>query len=339
MSAGSATKAGGGKGGGGGLKSLAAGLTAMGTPQVAFGALNLILATPGLVLMIAAIPFLTFMMIPVGEIWQANFEGLGAGLSAMGNPKGFLGALLLIVAAPGLALMMMAIPFLAFMAIPAIGVMIKMGLMGLGSGLQSLGSAAANPYVWLAVLLLAALGGVFVIFAYGIKLVAEGLAIVVASFTQMFAVVNADNIGPLLLLGPALMLLSLGLLTLIPTLMGFGLAWLFGGWAVKDMTLSLGALAGVDLSGLGTSVQAINDVDMGKVEALRDLAQSLSMVSVMSGGGFKVEIGDLDVKGNIKLEGNGGGGTAEMVMTEPYLSQLKDLIWKAMEDGRNGYGS
>ena len=42
-----------------------------------------------------------------------------------------------------------------------------------------------------------------------------------------------------------------------------------------------------------------------------------------------INFGDLDVTGDIELKG--GGKSAEMVMEEPYLTQLKDLIWDTME--------
>ena len=47
-----------------------------------------------------------------------------------------------------------------------------------------------------------------------------------------------------------------------------------------------------------------------------------------------LDFGDIDVQGDIELKG--GGKTAEMVMEEPMLSQLKDLIWEAMEKGKEG---
>jgi len=201
-----------------------------------------------------------------------------------------------------------------------------------------LGALGTSGIGFIGVALILALSVAMIALGYAVKLIAEGIAIVVDSFTNMFTQLSMSNIGPMLLLGPAFIGIAAGLAILTIALLGFGLSWLIGGWAFEDMAESIAAMGNTDLSGLGNAVQAINNVDMHKLEALRDLAASLSMVS-MFGGGFKIDMGDVDVKGNIKLEGNGGGKTAEMVMTEPYLSQLKDLIWKAMEDGRNGYGS
>ena len=81
------------------------------------------------------------------------------------------------------------------------------------------------------------------------------------------------------------------------------------------------------------AITAINNVDMNKVAAIKDLANAMSMWS-MFGSGIEINFGDLDVTGDIELKG--GGKSAEMVMEEPYLTQLKDLIWDTMEKGKGG---
>ena len=223
---------------------------------------------------------------------------------------GFAGTMLMIVALAALTI--------------AIAVLGALGMSGIG---------------FIGVALILALSVAMIALGYSVKLIAEGIAIVVDAFTNMFSQLSMSNIGPMLLLGPAFIGIAAGLAILTISLLGFGLAWLVGGWAFEDMAESIAAMGNTDLSGLGNAVQSINNVDMNKLEAIRDLANSLSMVSMFSGGVLKVDVGDLDVKGSIKLEGKGGAANTDWINQPSFVEELKNLIWKAMEDGRNGYGS
>ena len=215
------------------------------------------------------------------------------------------------------------------------GTMLMVGaLLSLAFAVTMFGGLSLSGIGWAGVALILAMGAAMIMIGYAAKLMAEGVAIVVDAFTRMFTQLSMENIGPMMLLGPAFAGIAAGLFILTGALIGFGLSWLIGGWAFEDMAESIAALGNVDLSGLGTAVQSINNVDMNKIEALKDLAASLSMFSLFSGGGIKIDFGDIDVQGDIELKG--GGKTAEMIMEEPMLSQLKDLIWEAMEKGKGG---
>lgn len=207
---------------------------------------------------------------------------------------------------------------------------LALGLTVLAIAASSIG--VVSPMVLLGALAIGILSLALIPLAYAVKIVSEGIAMVVDSFTNMFSVINISNIGPLLLLGPALIGTSIGVFALSASLFALGAAWWFGGSAFTDLTHSLAALKGLDLSGMSSSISAINRVDMAKIEAIRDLASMLSLVSLF--GGIKIEFGDIDVKGNINLKGD--KNSSDLVIQEPYLSKLKDLIWEATSKGRKG---
>jgi hypothetical protein len=207
---------------------------------------------------------------------------------------------------------------------------LALGLTGLAIAASLIG--AVSPMVLLGALAIGVLSLALIPLAYAVKIVSEGIAMVVDSFTNMFSVINISNIGPLLLLGPALIGTSIGVFALSASLFALGAAWWFGGSAFTDLTHSLAALKGLDLSGMSSSIRAINHVDLDKIEAIKDLASMLSLVSLF--GGIKIEFGDIDVKGDINLKGD--KKSSDDVFKEPQLSKLKDLIWEAMKIGRNG---
>jgi hypothetical protein len=158
-----------------------------------------------------------------------NFLNLAMGLEFMGSGKTAAGALVLALAGPALAAAILSIPFLAFISIPAIGKGIELGLTGLGKGLTALGNPATAVFALIGIGLIGLLGAAMIPFAYALSLVtplidAFGKIIVgvlsaippiitavADGFVKMFGAINMDNIGPILLLGPALLGIAAGL--------------------------------------------------------------------------------------------------------------------------------
>ena len=98
------------------------------------------------------------------------FQNLASGLRSMGKGPVLKGVLALALFAPAALLATLAIPFLAFIAIPGVGAGISAGLIGIGSGLASLGAVAASGVAFLAPLLLLALGAAMIPFAFSLRL-------------------------------------------------------------------------------------------------------------------------------------------------------------------------
>ena len=215
------------QGSGKGLKSLAGGLKAMGSGKVLAGIFNMALAGPALLLSLPAIPFLLFMGKVKLKALKDNFTGLGRGLSQM--TQAAVGALVLLLAIPALALGMLAIPFLLFMSIPGLGAALTTNFAGLAAGLAAFGNPATAVFVLIGIGLLAALGVAMIPFAYSLSLLsplveAFGnifigvfaaippiITAVADGLVNMMNAVTMENVGAMLLLGPALMGVAFGL--------------------------------------------------------------------------------------------------------------------------------
>jgi len=245
-----------------------------------------------------------------------------------------MGALAVSVTALGFATTLFAQGGLA-------GTLLMVGaLFALSAAVTMFGGLSLSGIGWAGVALILAMGAAMIMVGYAVKLAAEGISMIVDSFTNMFSIINMDNIGALLLLGPALIGVSIGVFALAVSLIALGAAMLLGGFlgliGIQETADNIQkAFGDIDPAAVAGAITAINNVDMEKVAAIKDLANSLSMVS-MFGGGFKIDFGDLDVKGNIKLEGKGGAANTDWVEDPIFVSKLKDIVWEAMDSDRNG---
>lgn len=328
-----------GKTGGSGssLKSLAGGLTAMGTPQVLFGALNLIPTAVGMLTMVAAIPALLFLgMVPLKSLSENLFQ-MALGLEFMGSPKVLAGAAILSVAAIGFALMTDGAIGLGVIAL--LGTAAGTGLTGLAVGLTAFGNPATAVAALIGIGLLTLLGGVFIIFAYGVQILAGAIATVVESFTNMFSVISFDNVGALLLLGPALIGVSFGIFALAASLVVLGAAYLMGGFlgliALEEAATDIQtAFRGVDPQGINTAVNAINSIDIDKLNALKELSLFMSLMGASTTIKFDES---LKIDGTIELSGEGGGKSGTDWIKDPvFISKLKQAISDNTDRERNG---
>jgi hypothetical protein len=232
------------------FQDLAAGLRAMGKGTFK-GIAALALFAPTAVLSIAAIPFLSFIgMVPL-KMLQSNLQGLGQGLKSLS--KGMMGAVTLLLLAPALALMLIGIPFLTFMAIPGIGALISANFVLLAAGLAAFGNPATALFILIGIGLLTLLGISMIPFAFALSLLTPLIEafgnIIIGVFQALPPIISAVAEGFVLLmnsitlqgilgmfaLGPALLITSVGLMALaggllfltpmIPTLLLFTLAF------------------------------------------------------------------------------------------------------------------
>ena len=302
-----------------GLKDTAGGLKAMGNAKVLFGIANLALAAPVFVLSLAAIPFLTFMGLTPLAMLGPNLKGLAQGLKSMS--KAAAGALVMALVGPTLALSILAIPFLTFMAIPGIGLGWTASFGALGEGLTTLGAAATGP-AWLGIALLLALGVAMLPFAFALSLLSPLVEafgnIIIGVFSAIPPIIEAvgsaiSNVigaigGFFTTLGSLdpmqILLLAPGLVAL-----GFaGMSMLFGAPGFIAMAVGITALAG----------------------ALTLLLPLMPMIETLA------SIGGLSIGGG--KEGGAGGGGAEsgdnIVATK--LDELIDLTKKGKTIVMNG---
>ena len=157
------------------LEGMAKGFKKMSGVDVLLGALNLIPASIGLVLMIPGVVGAKLLSMIDGDAVKEALGGIASGLKKMASPDVLLGAGSLILASAAFAIMTVGAIGLA--AVAFLGEAAGAGLTGLSVGLAALG---ANPAAWLGILAvgalvavgvvaLAALVGAFALFSSSLK--------------------------------------------------------------------------------------------------------------------------------------------------------------------------
>jgi hypothetical protein len=339
VSQGGAVSGAAGGGIGGSLTSLAGGLSAMGTPQVLFGALNLIPTALGMLTMIAAIPTLLVLgLVPLAQL-GTNLTNIAIGLEFMGNPVVSAGAANLLLAS--LAFVAMTAGILGLTAIALGGVAAGVGLEGLSVGLTSLG--ATFPVAILGIGLLDGLALAMLGFGASILMVGMGISLIVLSFSQLF-----ESIGPngssLLLAGLGFMAMATGIGVLTMSLIALGAASLLAlpGLAIFGMAASMLSETASSISSSGGAdsisgmVTTINSLDTGKLEALKDLSMWLALVGTSPTIKFDE---NLKVDGNIQISGQAGGKTnTDWINDSMFIAALKEKIMKSADNERKSPG-
>ena len=267
------------EGSGGGLKSLAEGLREMGDGKVFAGIGAVALAGPAFILALPSIPFLLFMGLTPLKQLETNFSALGKGLAEM--PQGALGAAVMMLVGPALALGTLAIPFLLFMSIPGIGPLMQVNFTALATGLAAFGNPATAVFVLIGIGLMAALGVAMIPFAFALGLLTpllEAFGNIVVNvmsaippiigaiadgFVTMMGAVSPENVLGLMMLGPALLSASVGMIAFSAALAVGGIASFFGGGVIDEIK---------ELSQLGPNLKLAG-------EGLRDVAGNVGIIS------------------------------------------------------------
>jgi hypothetical protein len=327
----------------GGLKSLAEGLKAMGDGKVFAGIVAVALAGPAFIVALPSIPFLLFMGKVKLKQLEENFGGLGRGLAQM--PQGILGALTMAIAGPALALGMLAIPFLAFMSIPAIGPIMQANFTALAAGLAAFGNPATAVFVLIGIGLMALLGAAMIPFAYALSLlsplveafgniivgvfaaVPPIIEAVANGFVTMMSALTPEAIMGLMLLGPALLLASVGMVAFSAAMLVGGLGSFFGGGIIDDITQL--AMIGPQLSMAGEGLAAIT-TNLSEVSGvIENLASSLSEMGSVTTPLFQVAAGLYSIAGGLMSVSMAGllafpaiGGLIALASVAPILESI-----------------
>jgi hypothetical protein len=242
------------------LQGLASGLTSMGTVRVLGGALNLIPASLGLIAMIPG-ALGAFLLSKIdGMSLVTSLTSLAVGLTAMASTSVLAGAGALAVTS--LALVIMTPGLIAMAGIALLGTSFSAGLVAMSAGLSALGG---NPVAWLGIAAVAALSLAFVGFAFGIKLIAEGLSIVVNSFS-VFGDLDWSTIAK-----GFVTMLGLGAVAVI---LGMALPFIIAG------AVSLGVLS-VAMLAFGAAMQIASP----GLDAFDTIAEKLQLFGEISWGG------------------------------------------------------
>jgi len=292
-----------------GLNSMAS--TFMGSLAVAaFG----IAAIPS----ILSIPFLLFMGLTPLQQLAPNFTSLSAGLTAMAST--FMGSLALGAFAVAAALGIASIPFL--IAISLLGIAASAGLSALGVGLTALGTAAASGLPFLGIALIGALGLAMIPFAIALNIATPAIeafggvivgvmgaippiiGAIADGFVTMLGAITPEAIAGLMLLGPALLMASVGMLAFSASLLVGAFASWFGGGLVDQIVL-LGTVGpGVKEAGEGLALVADN---------MSLLTENLSGVSSLVTPMYALAGGLAAFAGSVAIGSIFGGGIVETI--------------------------
>ena len=270
--------------GGGGMKEkfqdMAEGLKAMGDAKVFAGIGAVALAGPAFIIALPSIPFLLFMGLTPLKMLETNFTSLAAGLNQMSTA--IVGVGVMALAGPALALGLLAIPFLGFMAIPGLGAALSANFIGLASGLAAFGNPATAVFVLIGIGLMAALGVAMIPFAYALSLLTpllEAFGTIVVNvmsaippiisaiadgFVTMFTAITPENALAMMMLGPALLSASVGMIAFSAAMAIGGIASFFGG-------------------GIIDQIKELSEVGPGVAEAGKGLAEVATHIGVISG--------------------------------------------------------
>ncbi len=290
-----------------GLNSMAS--TFMGSLAVAaFG----IAAIPS----IASIPFLLFMgLTPLAQL-APNFTSLSVGLTTMAST--FMGSLALGAFAVAAGLAIASIPFL--IAISLLGIAASAGLSALGIGLTALGTAAASGLPFLGIALIGALGLAMIPFAIALNIATPAIeafggvivgvmgaippiiSAIAEGFVTMMGALSLENIGAWMLLGPALLLASVGMIAFSAAMLVGGLGSFFGGGIIDDISelAMIGPQLGMAGEGLAAITTNLSEVS-GVIETLSESLSTMGSVTAplygVAGGLFSIAGGLISMAG------------------------------------------
>lgn len=334
------------------FQDLAAGLRSMGSTKVLAGIGNTILFAPAAVLMVASIPFLSFIGLIKLPFLKSNFKGLGEGLTSLATALPGVAALALF--GPAALLATLALPFLAAMAIPGFGALIGTGLGGLATGLTALGTAAATGLPFLAVGLLASIGAAMIPFALSLRLVTPLVEafgnILIGVFSGIGGLLSTVIDGLVSLSSPEI---ATGLLMVAPSLAALGLAMFPLSSGLTAFALSAGlltALTGTSPFGAFTELaESAPGIDMAAsaltkmaiaLEGLRGALEGVDtekLAEIMSPslGGVVLGLGTAAIQGvtdtvdSIAGAFGGEGGGEDPVIAE--LQAVKEVLNQILE--------
>jgi len=281
-----------------------------------------------------------------GNAAMTTATGNAAKASGMGSLMGSLGTAATILAV-GAALMMVAKALDIFAdALIKLQTVDKDLLynvaVGLGAFVAILTILAMSGVGEVAALVLLGLGAGMLMIGGAVFLAATGMAILVNSFTNLFAVVG-ENGSSAMMAGAGFLMMAAGIGVLTLSLVAMGAASLLalpgllilGG--VTSMLVntaeSLNAVGGSN--GLKESIKAINSVDQDKLDALKSLTTWMALL----GGTTTIKFDEsLTVDGEITIKGEGSlSGVKDKLLAESnWISELKDAIIGKSYSDRNG---
>ena len=300
---------------------------------------------------ILSIPFLLFMGLTPLQQLAPNFTSLAVGLNAMAST--FMGSLALGAFAVAAGLAIASIPFL--IAISLLGIAASAGLSALGVGLTALGTAAASGLPFLGIALIGALGLAMIPFAIALNIVTPAIeafggvivgvmgaippiiSAIAEGFVTMMGAITPEAIAGLLLLGPALMLASVGMLAFSASLMVGAFASWFGGGLVDQIVL-LG-MVGPGVRDAGEGLASVADNMSIVTESMSGMGDLVSPMYQLSGALYSISGGLVAVAGAGLLAIPIFGAIAGLASIAPTLMGLGEFFGMGGDSDSSDGGS
>ena len=265
------------------LKDLAKGVKAFGSGKVILGALVGLPATAvGMVAMVAAIPALAFLALG-GAAAGAGLVALAKGMKKAGGAKVLIATV--VVGAIALSMIALGGAAILFAQGGAAGtVLMVASLYALVGALALLGGLGLSGVGFVGVALVLATGVALLAMGYAVKLAAEGMSVLVDSFTGLFSAITLDNLIPIFMLGPALTLAGLGMIAFAASLAVMAIAAIFGAPALFAVGLGMMVLGtGVQLAagGLGLIAAILPTIDQAFVGVAASITSIVTLLPAM----------------------------------------------------------
>ena len=214
------------------LSNLASGLKAMGTPRVLFGAVNLLLASPGLITIIPGALLSGLIPKAAGERIESFLKGLAKGINAMGTGRITGGSANLLLASIGLITIIPGAVVAAVLGV--VGKLIESGLKYLAKGISYMGSTE----VFKGALGIAAVGASIIPFAFAMKMFSgvDWRSVGIGSLALIGFTAAAFGLGALLSTGVGAVIFGAGVIGMAAlglALVPFGVAAIAAGLGIK----------------------------------------------------------------------------------------------------------
>ena len=303
------------------LTGLAEGLKSMGNAKTVLGALALIPASLGMLLLTPAIPIM-YLLSGAGAAASGGLIQLAAGLTAMSGTLAGVGALaaaagafiLMIPGSVGMALFGATASLAATGIYTLIPALVSLGAVMLsGVGAVGLAALAAGAIALGAALLLAspAISAFGTVIEKAFGGIAQIISATASGISQILDAVTLEKAAAMLALGPALLGVSAGLIGLSAASM-FALPGIATLGALSLMASPLGTLGNsltVVAAGIAAVATALNTLETEKLSELKDLVMTTAVAAPMVAASGAITEMIAGIAGSSKKEGEGQSNT------------------------------
>ena len=218
------------------------------------------------------------------------------------------------------------------------------GFLGLIGVLLAFSALSLTGVGWAGITLVLALGAAMLMIGGAIYIASMGISMIVDSLTNMFAVIGSNGAG-LFMAGLGFMAMAAGIGILTISLITLGAASLLAlpgllilGGVTSMLTETASALASTGGSeGITKTINAINSVDTGKLEALKELSKWMSLLGATTTIKFEE---NLHVDGSIDLKGKDGSSMSIDFdkLTNAQKAQLSEIVFNTNKSERSHPG-